>query len=99
MSNEKNVEQIMETGNDVFKTLVKSDHPKFGDNKFVRGKILAYQEMICDDGVVGTYPIPVIEEGRIFQTGCTPDKYEQFAKKVEEMYPGLCVFYYQQSEN
>jgi hypothetical protein len=91
---EKTVEQIMETEY-LFETLVKVDHPRFGSSAFARGKILAWQEMICDNGIVGAYPIKVIDEGRIFKTKCTPDKYDEFTKRVNSMYPDLCVFNYQ----
>lgn len=69
---------------------------EYGNNSFVIGKILGYQEVICEDLLNGKaerkYGTRNVEEGRVLTTYCTPDKYADFTKVVNMYYPGLCEF-------
>ena len=90
-----NVEEIMEK-ECKFRTLVKKDH-EFGDNKFMLGRLVGYQQLICDGFREGSSKIPHgighIEEGTVLVCECTPDKYSEFTELVKQNFPdGLCVF-------
>ena len=79
----------------IFKTLIRKDH-KLGGNKYVYGVVNGIRFAICEDGESIPFGNGEIDEGRIVMTRCTPEVYEQFTKKVEEVYPGLCIFYYEE---
>lgn len=80
----------------VFDTLVKKNH-KFGDNKYVTGRIAGMMDAICCRNEEGYYEpelclwhIPGV--GDVMTTYCEESKYESFKKLVEKNYPGLCEF-------
>lgn len=77
----------------IFKTLVKDNH-KFGRNAYIRGKISGIQFMVCD--INKTYANEGIEGGILYTCECTPEQYEKFTKIIEEHYPGLCIFNYEE---
>ena len=90
-----NVEEIMEKEYK-FRTLVKKDH-EFGANKFMIGRLVGYQQLICDGFREENSKIPHgignIEEGTVLVCECTPDKYDEFTKLVKRNFPDdLCVF-------
>jgi hypothetical protein len=75
-----------------FKTLIKSNE-KLGNNKFVKGKIVGYLDVICQrDWDKNRWPIDNEDEGAILTTKCEPKLYEEFEEFTERRYPGLCVF-------
>ena len=82
-----------------FYTLVRHDNEKFGNNKFVLGKIVAYKELLCDNRIPredgkrrGFATRRCKNDDRVLKTICTPEHYDEFAKLVEYHYPGLCEF-------
>lgn len=80
----------------IFKTLVKAKH-KNGRNKYVRGRISGIQRIMC----VGDYKkefanTHIIGTGIMMETECTSEQYDAFAKVIEELYPGLCIFDYEE---
>ena len=80
----------------IFKTIVRADH-KFGDSKYIRGRISGIQLAMCDEdpknGFIWSY-VPGV--GGMTKTECTPEKYDAFAKVIEKLYPGLCIFDYKE---
>ena len=79
----------------IFKTLVKDNHVKFGRNSYIRGRISGIQYVVCDKD---TYANKSIDGGIIQTCKCTPEQYEQFTEIVDKMYPGLCIFNYEESK-
>lgn len=82
-----------------FKTLVRADH-KLGGKSYVFGRISGIQYVVCDTGCLYTKERLLSGTGRnefgnILKTVCTAEEYEKFATIVEEQYPGLCVFNYE----
>lgn len=82
--------------NKIFKTIVRADH-KFGDSEYVRGRISGIQFAMCTKDskkeFVWSY-VPRV--GDMMKAECTSEQYAAFAKAVEELYPGLCIFDYKE---
>lgn len=80
-----------------FKTLVKADH-KLGGNTYIEGRISGMAYVICE--VYNSIPhgIKHCDKGMLFQVVCTDEQYANFKDMVEKDYPGLCEFYYEESE-
>ena len=81
----------------VFKTLIKGDHA-LGKDDFVLGRIMGAMAVMCKED-----PARGLEIGRacrkdcnIFATETTKEKYEAFANVIENWYPDLCVFGYEE---
>lgn len=80
----------------MFYTLIKKDH-KFGNNRYVHGRISGYKELICD-GIRNGIDEPgycnrmIPEVGLVMRSYCEPEKYDTFKDHVERYYPGLCEF-------
>lgn len=81
----------------IFNTLVKKEHAKFGDNKYVNGRISGIGYMIneSDMNFANTHG----NEGFIYINKFTTDEYEKFKEIVEKLYPGLCEFDYKLKES
>lgn len=77
------------------KTLVKNDH-KLGKDVFVLGRIMGAMAVMCkEDPAKGIeFGRGRCEQGNIFVTETTTEKYEAFTNVIEEWYPGLCIFNY-----
>ena len=76
----------------IFKTIVKYDHD-LGGEEYVLGRISGIQLAMCDEdpknGFVWSY-VPGV--GDMIKTECTSEQYDAFAKVIEKLYPGLCIF-------
>lgn len=77
------------------KTLIRKDH-KLGDNVYVRGKISGIQSVMCPRKI--EFGNGQNDEGFILVAECTPEQYDDFMNFVEDIYPGLCVFDYKETE-
>ena len=79
----------------VIKTLVKGDRI-LGNDNFVLGRIMGAMAVMCkDDPAMGLeYGRGYCEDGHIFVTETTDEKYKAFANVIESWYPGLCIFDY-----
>lgn len=77
------------------KTLVKSDHT-LGKDMFVLGRIMGAMAVTCkEDPAKGLeFARGYCDNGHIFVTETTDEKYETFANIVENWYSGLCIFDY-----
>lgn len=77
------------------KTLVKSNHA-LGNDGFVLGRIMGAMAVMCkEDPAEGLeFGHGCCENGHIFVTETTDEKYEAFAKVIESWYAGLCIFDY-----
>lgn len=66
----------------MFHTLIKRNHAKFGENKYVRGRIHGFMTVICrgTDDKGGFTATRGIESGYVIGVKCEPDKYEEFKK-------------------
>ena len=79
-----------------FKTLVKSgkDVKKvWRGNTYIRGRISGILCGICRNAY---YPVDIVENGKVYTVECTPEKYAEATEVIEEHYPGLCEFNYQE---
>lgn len=83
--------------NNIYGTKILSKAGKIFSNDYVIGRIMGVNYVTCN-GVPGRgYGIFMNDDGsQIFHTVCTAEQYMTFAKIVEEMYPGLCVFDYKE---
>lgn len=79
-----------------FKTLVKDNHDKYGRNTYIRGRVSGIQLMVCGEGH-DTYANKGIEGGVLMTCKCSPEQYERFSEIVDGIYPGLCIFNYEES--
>lgn len=79
-------------------TLIRKDH-KLGDNVYVHGVVSGIRFMICEYEGHIPHGIGKLENGMMLISECSPEDYELFTKKVEEFYPGLCIFDYQMKES
>lgn len=75
--------------------LVQDDHELFGNNDFVKGKIVGYMECICntfnEERVrISARQVPGI--GRIITTETTIDEYSELKARIDKHYRGLCKF-------
>ena len=89
-------DEIME-----FMTLIKKDHEiKRWNclNDYVVGTIRGIQYVICHEPGESEFAHIRINEGLILTTDCTKEQYQHFSDIVEELYPGLCEFYYTKDE-
>ena len=91
----KSVEEIMETKYK-FHTLVKRNH-KFGNSKYMLGRLIGYQQLLCDGFREENHKPPhgfgEVKEGTVLTCVCTPDEYAEFTKLVKQNFPeDLCVF-------
>lgn len=79
----------------MIKTLVKGDHA-LGKDWFVLGRIMGAMAVMCkEDPATGLeFGRGCCEDGNVFVTETTGEKYEAFAHVVENWYPGLCTFDY-----
>lgn len=81
----------------IFKTFFKKDH-KHGDNEYVKGRVmgimLGLSNAIDKTDDVDVEPIYSDQYGSIFIHKCSQEVYDIFTKVVEDHYPGLCVFNY-----
>lgn len=76
----------------VYFTLIKRFH-KFGDNHYVRGRISGIA--LCMSGFKKeAYANMMVNEGIIISNYFTQDEYNEFMKRIEELYSGLCIFNY-----
>ena len=85
------------TEKQIFKTLIKNDESvreAWRDNSYVRGKISGMQYILCGRD---KFANKMVANGVIFRTKCEPEKYEEFMKIVEECYPGVCEFNYEEN--
>ena len=80
----------------IFKTLVKDHHVKYGRNAYIRGRISGIQLMVCEGHK--THINKGIDGGILNVCECYPEQYERFTEIVEEIYPGLCIFNYEESK-
>ena len=74
-----------------FETLIREDH-KFGKSNYVMGVITGWADLIFEDCFHTTWMLNENWPGKKFGVMCSWRDYERFAHKVEERYPGLCVF-------
>lgn len=66
---------------------------KFGQNKFVEGKILGYAEALCVSSDRRHFITPLGDGiGKIMKFEATADEYVKLRNIVEDNYPGLCRF-------
>lgn len=83
----------------IFKTLVKGDH-KLGCNEYVMGRISGIEYVLCNGGTKPQQQFPWDynpENGdHRMMTFCTKKEYDNFANMIEYLYPGLCIFNYQE---
>lgn len=77
------------------KTLVKSDHALSKDN-YVLGRIMGAMAVMCNEDPANglEFGRGKTENGNIFVTETTNEKYEAFARVIESWYTGLCIFDY-----
>ena len=75
------------------KTLIKWKH-NLGDNHYVRGKISGIAYVILNNAEGEQYANERINEGFILTHKCDVNQYDRFINVIEEMYPGLCIFDY-----
>lgn len=77
------------------KTLVRAEH-KLGKDVFVRGRIMGAMAILCkEDPITGIeFGWGRCDDGCIYLTETTDEKYEAFTKVIEGWYPGLCIFDY-----
>lgn len=78
----------------ICKTLVKDNH-KYGRNAYVRGRISGIQLIVCEG--YKTHSNRGIEGGILHICECLPEQYERFSEIVDRIYPGLCIFNYEES--
>lgn len=85
--------------NKIFKTLIKADH-KLGGNQYIEGRISGLMEAICHEnpGKDILYGKGKNELGMIHMTKTSEERYDKFIEIVEQEYPGLCVFNYEESK-
>jgi len=78
-----------------FKTLVKGDHA-LGKDDFVLGRIMGAMAVMCkEDPAMGLeFGRGYCENGAIFVTETTDEKYEAFTHVIKNWYEGLCIFNY-----
>ena len=78
----------------IFATAINKEH-EFSDNKYVLGRLSGIKYIVCD-GVRKPHVGPMVHENGtpIMFTKCTEDQYAEFARIVENVYPGLCIFRY-----
>lgn len=75
-----------------FKTLIKGDH-NIIRKEYVAGKISGISRVLCDCESEKEFAMTIHNDGpSIIIVKCTKRRYEKFAKIVESLYPGLCVF-------
>lgn len=74
-----------------YTTLVSADHNLSG-NSYVLGKISGIAEMMFGGRKMSCWHSYGADDARYFTVYTSPGKYELFQKKIEEFYPGLCVF-------
>lgn len=74
-------------------TVIRKEH-KLGENLYVIGVVSGLRFALCEDKDSYPWGNGEIEEGYILVTECTSELYENFTKRVEEIYPGLCIFDY-----
>lgn len=81
--------------NGIFKTFIKGDHKVYGENDYVVGRISGISLMICGEPCA---PNDFFDETKdyVIHHNCSLKRYKTFKKIVEEHYPGLCVFNYQE---
>ena len=81
----------------IFDTKILPKAGKIASNDYVVGRIMGVNYVICN-GVPGKgYGMIMNDDGsNFFRTVCTADQYTAFAKIVEELYPGLCIFDYKE---
>ena len=78
-----------------FKTWVKGDRA-LGKDEFVLGRIMGAMAVMCkEDPATGVeFGRARRDNGNLFVTETTFEKYEAFANVIESWYPGLCIFDY-----
>lgn len=78
-----------------FQTAIDGKH-KLGSNDFVLGRIMGIMHIMCDGQISGNFALKRNEELDlwILTTECTRRRYNAFVDRIEEEYPGLCVFDY-----
>lgn len=81
----------------IFETMVKGDH-KLGRNEYVAGRISGIECVLCNGGTKKQFPWDYNPENgdRRTKTFCTKEEYDNFANMIEYLYPGLCIFNYQE---
>lgn len=77
----------------LYKTLVKKDH-KLGNNKYVLGRISGIKHVICSNDKSQRYGNSGVDNGVVLRVDCEKSKYDEFVTMIEDLYPGLCEFYY-----
>lgn len=78
------------------KTLIRKDHKFHVGDEFIQGKITGIGYMITN---ARGYVIEKNDEGYLYKKEFTPDEYDKFINVIEELYPGLCKFNYQERES
>lgn len=89
--------------NKQYYTRIRNTNDKFGaDNKYVRGVIMGLMLAICKEGFTNgeyssrSYTGPLLTDKKtgdcIYQVCTTDERYTEFIKEVEFMYPNLCEF-------
>ena len=73
-------------------TLIKNNHPVFGNNTFVRGVIMGIMCTTCGEDPIGPQLVEKGTDNHIYQVTTTLTKYQLFVGRVEKKYPGLCEF-------
>ena len=78
-----------------YSTLVKGNHPVYGNNEYVVGVIMGIMSVVTDH-IGSTGPILVDAEtgNHILRVRTTAELYGVFERFVERKYPGLCEFNY-----
>lgn len=76
-----------------FKTLIKLNE-ELVLNAYIRGRITGIMEVTCN--VKKHYAVAGFDKGFILRCDCTPNQYKKFREMIENDYPGLCVFDYQE---
>lgn len=82
----------------IFKTLILKKG-RLGKNKYVHGRICGMNLVLCG-GVESDRRFPLLENRKItiILSECTQKQYNKFKELVEEVYPGICIFDYKESE-
>ena len=80
-----------------FETIVNGNH-KLGCNEYVMGKISGIEYALCGQGAKKQFPWDYNPEtgNHRMKTFCTEEEYTNFTNTIEYLYPGLCIFNYQE---
>lgn len=75
-------------------TLIKSNYMLTINKEYVLGKISGIGYMVCEKNEGGIIYY-IQNKGYVYENEFTIDEYDNFINIIEELYPGLCIFNYQ----